>query len=250
MNVFRLFLLSLLCSKFCFSDYVSQYRQDEFINEVIYKNKKNGLFIEIGAFDGVSLSNSLFFERELNWSGVCVEPIPGVFKSLQVNRKCYCLEAAISDFNGESEFSVIKGIEMLSGIKNQYDPKHLRRIKHELKTKPYWVKANQYNHIGIGEMIINVDTYTFNQVMEMYNFNSVDFVTIDTEGGEDKIVKNIDFDKYFIGVFSIENNYGDLGIAKFLRSKGYILVKRLGCDEVYIHKKIYKDLDKSEIKNF
>lgn len=42
-------------------NYYSQYNQDKFLNEVVFNNKKKGFFIDIGAHDGVSYSNSLFF---------------------------------------------------------------------------------------------------------------------------------------------------------------------------------------------
>ncbi len=41
--------------------YYSQYRQDEFLNKVIFKKQKNGFFIDIGAHDGITYSNSSFF---------------------------------------------------------------------------------------------------------------------------------------------------------------------------------------------
>lgn len=39
-------------------------------------------FIEMGAFDGVSDSNTLLFERCLNWTGVLIEANPQAFKAL------------------------------------------------------------------------------------------------------------------------------------------------------------------------
>lgn len=53
------------------------------MNERFFKNLKNGVFFDIGAHDGVSLSNTYFFEKELGWSGICLEPIPEVFERLK-----------------------------------------------------------------------------------------------------------------------------------------------------------------------
>ena len=41
-----------------------------------YKEKKNGYFIEIGASDGIELSNTYLLESEYKWNGICIEPIP------------------------------------------------------------------------------------------------------------------------------------------------------------------------------
>ena len=57
--------------------YYSQLGQDRFLNENYFKNKLTGTFVDIGAHDGNTYSNSKFFEN-LGWSGLCVEPIPNI----------------------------------------------------------------------------------------------------------------------------------------------------------------------------
>lgn len=66
--------------------YYSQCGQDEYLNRKIFKNRKNGLFLDIGANDCISFSNTYFFEKELNWKGICIESLPEVFKELEKNR--------------------------------------------------------------------------------------------------------------------------------------------------------------------
>jgi hypothetical protein len=67
----------------------------------------NGFFIESGAFDGEYLSNSLFFERFRNWTGLLVEPNPFQFKRLMnKNRKAYAINACLSEKNYSSVVSV------------------------------------------------------------------------------------------------------------------------------------------------
>jgi len=46
-----------------------------------YNNKENGFFIEIGASDGLNLSNTYLLETQYKWKGICCEPIPNNFKS-------------------------------------------------------------------------------------------------------------------------------------------------------------------------
>ena len=45
--------------------YKSQYGQDRILNEYIFHDKRNGVFIDIGAYDGVHYSNTYFFEKTL-----------------------------------------------------------------------------------------------------------------------------------------------------------------------------------------
>ena len=51
-----------------------------------YINYSNGFYIECGANDGVNQSNTWYFEKKLNWSGLLIEPIDSVFKELKKNR--------------------------------------------------------------------------------------------------------------------------------------------------------------------
>ena len=54
--------------------FYSQLGQDKFLIESVFKNKKNGIFVDVGSHDGELLSNTLTLEENFNWSGVCVEP--------------------------------------------------------------------------------------------------------------------------------------------------------------------------------
>jgi hypothetical protein len=54
-----------------------------------------GTFVDIGANDGVTISNSHALEESLGWQGVCVEPHPGAFAKLVKNRpRCARVNAA------------------------------------------------------------------------------------------------------------------------------------------------------------
>ena len=64
-----------------FSEREAQYHQDQFLDKVIFKDKvRNGFFVEAGADDFLSGSNTLLFEEKYNWTGLMVEPIPFRYK--------------------------------------------------------------------------------------------------------------------------------------------------------------------------
>jgi hypothetical protein len=54
------------------TQFYSQARQDQFVSYIL-KNSKNGFFIDIGCGDPVNINNSYFFEKELNWDGICID---------------------------------------------------------------------------------------------------------------------------------------------------------------------------------
>jgi FkbM family methyltransferase len=69
------------------SDYFNDFRNDQFVNEFITKGKRNGYFIEIGACDGKECSSCYYFEKNLNWSGLAVEPARCYSNNLKACRK-------------------------------------------------------------------------------------------------------------------------------------------------------------------
>ena len=203
------------------SKFYSQCKQDQFVYETFFKDKKDGFFVEIGADDGVTFSNTLFFE-ELGWKGICIEPRPTAFAKLIKNRHCFCDKHAIAAEKGSREFLIVEGYcQMLSGFVDTYDPVHLKRIERELK------------QFGGKSYVETVPCISFNELCDTYHAKKIDLLSVDTEGSELEILKLIDFDHIYIQVIVVENLYGSTAIKELLTKNGYSLVKVLDSDEVY-----------------
>jgi len=205
--------------------YNSQIGQDKFIDE--FFEKKEGLtFLDIGAHDGVSISNTFFLEKERNWNGICIEAQPAEFEKLKSNRKCTCVNVAVSNYNGETDFIYVEGYaNMLSGISDDYNLSHKHRIENEVRA------------YGGAINTIKVPVKTLQSILDEHNTHNIDFCSIDTEGSEFNIIKSIDFDKTEIKVFIIENNYREKKIENFLIGKGYALYKKIEWDDVFVKQK-------------
>jgi FkbM family methyltransferase len=199
----------------------SQYQQDVYILNNYFPNKKDGVFVDIGAHDGVSLSNSLLFEEQ-GWDGVCIEPLPKVFEKLIKNRKCTCVNGAVSDKDGEYiEFCAIEGdCEMLSGILEKYDNAHKERILRESRGN------------NSTRQKLKIANLKFNDIIK---FKHINLLGLDTEGGELDILKSIDYNKYVIDFILVENNYGTSDFYGFLKTKNFKFVTSLGCDQLYMN---------------
>lgn len=210
---FMLFVFILLATTFSIHaenlQFYSQYQQDRYVFETFFKDKKNGIFVDIGAYDGINFSNTYFFEKFMGWQGICIEPIPEVFAQLQSNRSCICIQGCIYDKSETVEFLRVRGYpEMLSGIISNYDERHLQRIQREVKSK------------GGSLEIIKVKCYPLTKLLLDHGFSHIDYLSIDTEGGEMRILQSIDFSQIDIDVIDIENNYGE-PFQQFLEPHGY-----------------------------
>jgi hypothetical protein len=79
-------------------DYFSQVGQDMWLARHVFPSSRGGggVFVEAGAADGVTGSNTLWLERERGWTGVCVEPHPDTFQQLRRLRPaCIAVHAAV-----------------------------------------------------------------------------------------------------------------------------------------------------------
>jgi FkbM family methyltransferase len=201
--------------------YYSQFEQDKFVYENYFQGKTDGYFVDIGAHDGTTFSNSKFFE-EIGWTGVCVEPNPKVFEVLQADRKCKCVMKAVADRIGwDKFFQILEGADMLSGLADEFNQRGIENIYANLQD---FEEGFEY---------IDVELDLFDNIVDS---TTIDFLSLDTEGNELKILQTIDFSKYDIKVITVENNDYDDKFLKFLTPRGYQPVTRLGCDEVYIKK--------------
>src|SRR5262249_21734363 len=140
--------------------------------------KRNGFFVDIGAHDGVSLSNTLYLEEKLGWTGLAIEPNPEVYKRLSINRRCSVLQGCVAACSGKQKFRVLRGVaEMLSGLVDEYDPRHETRIRSAVTMQPDTQEE------------IEVDCFTLNELLDQHSIRSVDYLSIDTEGSELSILR-------------------------------------------------------------
>ena len=78
----------------------SQLAQDIFVASMT-NEKESNFFVEIGATDGVNISNTHLLEKELNWKGILVEPASIWQKDLKSNRNCIIDKRCIYIKTGE-----------------------------------------------------------------------------------------------------------------------------------------------------
>ena len=207
--------------------YYSQDKQDKFLEEEVFKGYKNGIFVDVGAHDGLSLNNTLYFEKFNNWTGINIEPNLEVYDKLEINRpNSINIKCAVCNKDGETDFLSNTGYtEMLSGIKDNYDERHVQRLIYENSVTGAITKT------------IKVITKKLETIFSENNISKVNYLSIDVEGAEFEVIKSINFDKVFIDVIAFEDNYTDVSIpiVKYLENKNYIIIHK-SIDIFMIHK--------------
>jgi FkbM family methyltransferase len=204
----------------------SQFGQDVHVIQNIYKGKQNGFFVEIGAYDGISMSNTQMLEQHYNWKGVCVECNPFWFSKLIANRPT-CINMDVAVYN--------------------VDDKILEFINDDTGGCSGFVETNSHSHI-LHKNIIHVKTKTLTTILDSVNApNFIEFLSLDTEGSEYEILASHDFNKYVFGYICVEHNFIEtnrIKIKNLLENKGYIFVRENNVDDDYIHFSLVKDLQK------
>jgi FkbM family methyltransferase len=191
----------------------------------VFGGRRDGVFVDVGAHDGETYSNTLFLEEERGWSGLCIEPNPSVFERLAARRAATCVAVAVGATEGTAEFLAISGYgEMLSGIRDQYAPAHLARIDRELA---------QHG----GEAISHrVPVRRLDALLQEHELTHVDLLCVDVEGAEADVLGSVRLRDFGVSAVIVENNYTDGGLSRSMARQGFQLFARIGWDDCYVRR--------------
>lgn len=200
----------------------SQAGQDFWIYGEAFDEKKFGYFLDIGAHDGIYISNTYLLEVKYKWSGLCIEANPVSFKKLERNRRAVCLNACLDRSEGEVSF-VLNGV--MGGIEEE-------------------LADNGGSDTG-SNTIIKQRTISLNRVLKDQEAPStIDYLSIDVEGAEERVLSGFDFQKYTFRCITIERPTELL--RDLFENNGYILIKEIpGLDCFYIHRSFLPEYRKN-----
>ena len=194
----------------------SQLYQDVFANFIV-GNKFEKTFLEFGATDGYSLSNSYLLENIFNWKGVLSEPSTQWHESLKKNRK--------------NTKILTKCIWKESGKKLDFfmsDQGEFSTLKDFIESDKISIPTNTEMRKKSGKTI-SVETISLNEVVKDY-FGSIcpSYISIDTEGSEYEILQSFDFENFKPKLFTIEHNHtpAESKIDELLINNGYVRIFR------------------------
>ncbi|XP_052237875.1 uncharacterized protein LOC127849195 [Dreissena polymorpha] len=196
-----------------------QYGQDKYISN-IFGSKRNGFFVEIGAYDGQFLSNTLLLEMKNNWTGLLIEAIPHMFSLIaSVNRNCYAINCCLGYTNTSLTFTIAG---MISSADAVMTAQHRNRINRERSKND-----KTYNKP------VTVQCYSLLDVLYVIGTKKVDYFSLDVEGAELYILESIDWNHIDIDVFTIETDQHRDKIMSFMKDHGYKWLTHLTGDDIF-----------------
>ena len=205
--------------------YFSQAGQDRYLNEQIFRNRRNGTFVEIGAYDGWMGSNCVFFEKVLGWTGLVVEASPRLVRQIGETRSARVVHAAVSDRDGTADFlEVTSGLMQMSGLVEHYPDETLGAIRLDKRH---------------AETVVTVPAARLDTLLRTHGLRQIDYCSIDVEGAERAVLRSIDFNEFDIAVLSIENNRAGpepASYADILGPAGYRRAAVVGKDEIWVRR--------------
>jgi len=177
----------------------------------ILKDKREGFFVECGAYDGETRSNTLNLERELGWSGVLIEADPvNLIQCFEKHRKAWLVPACLST----SKQTMFVKYRAWGNIGSILDHKELPK-DNKAKQDP--------------QKVINVNCIPFPTILRALNRTTVDYFSLDVEGNELDILRTIPFEEFDIKIISAEFSHeSEAGSSQsemknFMEEKGYFV---------------------------
>ncbi|MBF0409929.1 MAG: FkbM family methyltransferase [Candidatus Riflebacteria bacterium] len=191
-----------------FSGTKSQILQDLFVLKYL-RHKTGGYFVEFGALDGLTHSNTYLLEKKYGWSGILVEPARSCHELLRQNRNAIIDTRCVwSHSNLSLDFSEVYAVahSTITAFKDS-----------DFHSK---IRSNSRNY--------SVETVSLLDLLKQHNAPSlIDYLSIDTEGSEFEILNSFDFSLYKFKAITCEHNFTDN------RSKIFDLLVRFGYKRIY-----------------
>lgn len=201
----------------------SKMEQDESREKALIRqffgNSGRGFFVEVGANEPASIYSQTWHLEQLGWTGILIEPNRALFDELVRKRprsKVYNVACSSPEKAGTAELK----------IPFMADGK-IDTGKAALET--------EIDHAGFpAYQTESVKVVTLDSILNDNKIDRIDLLSIDVEGTELDVLRGFDLGRYRPRLILLEDKLVYLSKHRWLKSRGYRLVKRTGVNNWYI----------------
>lgn len=181
----------------------------------------NGYYVELGANDGITQSNTMILEKYKGWKGLLIEPHAPTFKKLMENRsnRNYFANYACVNFAYDLQtYRYIYSDLMTIGLDDENEIQD--RVKHANLGQIYLAKG-EINEVKYAE------ARTLNSILqEAKSPELVDFLSLDVEGAELSVLQGIDHEEFRFKYILVESR-NSCKIQSYLEDRSYKLLQQM-----------------------
>lgn len=189
------------------------------MNNTIFKDRKNGVYIECGANDGIRDSISWFYENHFNWSGILVEPLHEMMakcKAARGDRNIF-VEMGLGDMDGEIEIEVPDdNLDNSSIVMPESHRAQLKSVGYGRSFHKETIKMTSYANMIAKTGVKHVDLAIF-----------------DVEGYEDHILSSLVESNVLPEIMVVEKDWSDKDKLIGIVSGKYDVIKEFEHDIVF-----------------
>ena len=201
-------------------EFINNINVDNILRNYFPEYNYKGVFLDVGAFEPILISNSYHFEKN-GWDVYCFEANTAKIPLLKLHRKNVFNYAIYDVDKEETTFNVVESNGWTAGFSAVELNEDISKI--------FVCNDKKITQIKVPQKTLNTILQT-----ELNHIINIDILKIDIEGGELKCLQGLNLQKYSPKVILLENITNDISIQKYLKIFGYILDKQVSYNQFYI----------------
>lgn len=145
--------------------------------------ERRGVFVEAGAHDGYTQSNTYYLERHRGWSGVLVEPIPQLANRAARRRpRSRVVKCALVAGDHDGSTVTMRFDDLMSSIAGSAAEREQARAGR--------------SYTGQRSYAVEVPVRTLSALLDEAGGRDVDLLCLDLEGLELEVLRSLDLDRH------------------------------------------------------